>query len=61
MSSEQRNKRLTAVAVSNAVNGTEGVPVTDTSMLLAKKWANDIITGEEMVNELIKIHKKVAS
>lgn len=52
------NKRLSAVKLADAVNKIEGAPISEYAMQLSTKWANNEITGEEMVKLLILAHKR---
>lgn len=58
MSPKTHAKRQHAVRVADAINKIEGVPVTAYARRLSVKWANGEITGEQMKEALLAIHKK---
>lgn len=51
-------KRTTAIKVADALNMTEGVPVSAFVKELSAKWAKGEITGAEMKSALLAKHKK---
>lgn len=57
MSPQAKNRRLTAVKLADAVNKTEGVPVSDKARQLSARWARGEVSGEEMKANLIMAHK----
>lgn len=53
-----RTKRLNAIRVADALNKIEGVPVSENARILARKWANGEITGEQMKAALLQAHQR---
>lgn len=53
-----RTKRLNAIRVADALNKIEGVPVSENARMLARKWANGEITGEQMKAALLQAHQR---
>lgn len=53
-----KTKRLNAIRVADALNKIEGVPVSENARLLARKWANGEITGEQMKAALLQTHQR---
>ena len=53
-----RTKRLNAIRVADALNKIEGVPVSENARILASKWANGEITGEQMKAALLQAHQR---
>ena len=58
MSPAVRTKRLNAIRVADALNKIEGVPVSENARILAHKWANGEITGEQMKAALLQAHQR---
>ena len=58
MSPSVRTKRLNAIRVADALNKIEGVPVSENARILARKWANGEITGEQMKAVLLQAHQR---
>lgn len=58
MSPAVRTKRLNAIRVADALNKIEGVPVSENARILARKWANGEITGEQMKAALLQAHQR---
>lgn len=58
MSPAVKTKRLNAIRVADALNKIEGVPVSEYARMLARKWANGEITGEQMKAALLKAHQR---
>ncbi len=58
MSPQLQVKRQNAVRVADALNKIEGVPVTAFARELSAKWSKGEITGEQMKDALIAVHKK---
>ena len=58
MSPSVRTKRLNAIRVADALNKIEGVPVSENARILARKWANGEITGEQMKAALLQAHQR---
>ena len=53
-----RTKRLNAIRVADALNKIEGVTVSENARILARKWANGEITGEQMKAALLQAHQR---
>lgn len=58
MSPTVKAKRLNAIRVADALNKIEGVPVSENARMLARKWANGEITGEQMKAALLQVHQR---
>ena len=58
MSPAVRTKSLNAIRVADALNKIEGVPVSENARILARKWANGEITGEQMKAALLQAHQR---
>ena len=58
MSPTVRTKRLNAIRVADALNKIEGVPVSENTRILARKWANGEITVEQMKAALLQAHQR---
>lgn len=58
MSPAVKTKRLNAIRVADALNKIEGVPVSENARVLARKWANGEITGEQMKAALLQAHQR---
>lgn len=58
MSPAVKTKRLNAIRVADALNKIEGVPVSENARVLARKWANGEITGEQMKAALLQTHQR---
>jgi hypothetical protein len=61
MSLQNANHRLAAVKLADAVNRTEGVPVSREAKRLSAQWARGEISGAEMKNALIAAHRQPAA
>ena len=59
MSPVEIQKRKRAVRIADAINGIEGVPVSNFAIELSDKWANGDISDAQMIEMLINSHKKV--
>lgn len=59
MSPVEIQKRQRAVKIADAINGIEGVPVSDFAKDLSDKWAKGTITDSQMIEMLINAHRKV--
>ena len=57
---EDFHKRLTAVKTADAINAIKGVPVSADAKLLSEKWVQGELTGEQMKQELLALHRKIA-
>ena len=58
---ENFHKRLAAVKTADAINAIKGVPVSVDAKSLSKKWAQGELTGEQMKQELLDLHRKIAA
>lgn len=61
MTLAQRNCRIQAVKLADALNAIEGVPVSDYAKLLSQCWINGELTGEQMKEALLASHRKLAT
>lgn len=59
MSSMEVQKRQRAVKIADAINGIEGVPVSDFAKELSDKWAQGTISDSQMIEMLVNAHRKV--
>ena len=59
MSPVELEKRKRAVKIADAINGIEGVPVSDFAKELSEKWVRGIISDSQMIEMLVNAHKKV--
>ena len=57
---EDFHKRLTAVKTADAINAINGVPISADAKLLSEKWVRGELTGEQMKQELLNFHRKIA-
>ena len=58
---ENFHKRLAAVKTADAINAIKGVPVSADAKLLSEKWVRGKLTGEQMKQELLELHRKIAA
>ncbi len=58
---ENFHKRLVAVKAADAINAIKGVPVSADAKLLSGKWVRGELTGEQMKQELLDLHRKIAA
>lgn len=61
MTAAQISRRMTAVKAADAINATEGVPVSRYAQELSLNWAKGEITGEQMKQALSAYHAKLAA
>ena len=54
------HKRLVAVKTADAINAIHGVPISADAKLLSEKWVRGELTGEQMKQELLDLHQKIA-
>ena len=54
------HKRLAALKTADAINATKGVPVSADAKLLPEKWLRGELTGEQMKQEVLALHRKIA-
>lgn len=59
MSPQVYAKRKSAIKLADTLNKIEGVPVSEYARQLSEKWAKGEITGQQMKEALIALHKKV--
>ena len=55
------HKRLAALKTADAINATKGVPISADAKLLSEKWLRGELTGEQMKQELLDLHWKIAA
>ena len=55
------HKRFAALKTADAINAIKGVPVSVDAKSLSKKWAQGELTGEQMKQELLDLHWKIAA
>ena len=55
------HKRLAALKTADAINAIKGVPVSADAKLLSGKWVRGELTGEQMKQELLDLHRKIAA
>ena len=58
---ENFHKRLVAVKTADAINAIHGVPISADAKLLSEKWVRGELTGEQMKQELLDFHRKIAT
>ena len=58
---EDFHKRLAALKTADAINAIKGVPVSADAKLLSEKWGREELTGEQMKQELLDLHRKIAA
>ena len=51
------HKRLVALKTADAI---KGVPISADAKLLSEKWLRGELTGEQMKQELLDLHRKIA-
>ena len=54
------HKRLAAFKTADAINAIHGVPVSSDAKFLSEKWVRGELTGEQMKQELLDLHRKIA-
>ena len=57
---EDFHKRLTAFKTADAINAIDGEPVSVDAKVLSEKWIRGELTGEQMKQELLDLHWKIA-
>ena len=55
---ENFHKRLAAVKTADAI---KGVPISADAKFLSEKWVRGELTGEQMKQELLDLHWKIAA
>ena len=58
---EDSHKRLAALKTADAINAIKGVPISADAKLLSEKWVRGELTGEQMKQELLDLHRKIAA
>ena len=58
---EDFHKMLTAVKTADAINAIKGVPVSADAKFLSEKWVRGELTGNQMKQELLDLHRKIAA
>ena len=58
---EDFHKRLAALKTADAINAIKGVPISVDAKSLSKKWAQGELTGDQMKQELLDLHQKIAA
>ena len=61
MSMTERNRRIQAVKLADALIAMEGVTVSDYAKTLSQRWADGELTGEQMKESLLAFHRKLAA
>ena len=61
MSMTERNRRIRAVKLADALISMEGVTVSDYAKTLSQRWADGELTGEQMKEALLAFHRKLAA
>ena len=58
---EDFRKRLAALKTADAINAIHGVPVSVEAKLLSEKWVQRKLIEEQMKQELLALHHKIAA
>lgn len=58
MNKQKRQKRIAALKTADAINAISGVPVSDYARALSIQWAKGELTGEEMKEALLAVHRE---
>lgn len=58
---ENFRKRLAALKTADAINAINGAPVSADAKFLSEKWVRRELTGEQMKQELLALHRKIAA
>ena len=61
MSMTERNRRIQAVKLADALIAMESVSVSDYAKTLSQRWADGEITGEQMKEALLTFPRKLAA
>lgn len=56
----EKERRVQAVKLADALNAIEGVPVSDYAKTLSYCWARGELTGEQMKSALLASHARLA-
>ena len=54
------HKRLAALKTADAINAINGVTVSADARFLSEKWVRGELTGEQMKQEVLALHRKIA-
>ena len=57
---ENFHKSIEAVKTADAISAINGVPVSADAKFLSEKWLRGELTGEQMKQELLDLHRKIA-
>lgn len=60
MTVQERQCRLQAVKLADALNAIEGCPVSSYAKALSDSWARGELTGEQMRSALLASHRRIA-
>ena len=55
------HKRLAALKTADAIGAINGVPISADAKFLSEKWFQGELTGEQMKQELLALHRKIAA
>ena len=55
------HKRLVALKTADEISAINGVPISADAKLLSGKWVRGELTGEQMKQELLDLHRKIAA
>lgn len=55
------HKRLVALKTVDAISAIKGVPISADAKFLSEKWVRGELTGEQMKQELLALHRKIAA
>ena len=58
---EDFHKRFAALKTADAINAIKGVPISADAKFLSEKWVRGELTGEQMKQELLDLHRKIAA
>ena len=61
MSMTERNRRIQAVKLADALIAMDSVTVSDYAKTLSQRWADGELTGERMKEALLAFHRKLAA
>ena len=61
MTAMQKNRRMQAVKLADALNAIEGAPVSAYAQTLSQQWAMGHLSGEQMKQALLLSHQRMAS
>ena len=61
MSMTERNRRIQAVKLADALIAMDGVTVSNYAKTLSQRWADGELTGEQMKEALLIFHRKLTA